>query len=120
MSHVRYTNTQLIFREVQYTNFKFVPENANANQFQNHPYLLQTVLMETNVFWTSIVEKVVNVIRLVGKHMGDYLSYANRVLYRVAHMYLNGFRMPLGELGVMVCQFWKQILINIYFEHHFC
>ena len=34
-------------------------------------------------------------------------------------MYLNGFRMTLGELGVMVCQFWKQILINIYFEHHF-
>ena len=27
------------------------------------------------------------------------------MVYRVAHMYLNGFRMPLGELGVMVCQF---------------
>jgi hypothetical protein len=26
-------------------------------------------------------------------------------MYRVAHMYLNDFRMPLGELGVMVRQF---------------
>ena len=79
MSHVRYTNTQLILGEVQYTNFKFVTENANAAQSRNRPYLFQTVLMETNVFWTSIVEKVVNVIRLVGKHTGNCLSYANRV-----------------------------------------
>ena len=79
MAHVHYSNTHLIFREVQYTNLKFVTENANANQFRNRLYLLQTVLMETNVFWTSIVEKVVNVIRLVGKHMGNHLSYVNRV-----------------------------------------
>ena len=79
MAHIQYSNTQLIFRDFQYTNFKLVTENANANQSRNRPHLLQTVLMETNVFWTSIVEKVVNVIRLVGKHMGNHLSYVNRV-----------------------------------------
>ena len=85
MAHVHYSNTHLIFREVQYTNLKFVTENANANQFRNRPYLLQTVLMETNAFWTTIVEKVVNVKRLVApldhaKHyMGNYLSFAIRV-----------------------------------------
>ena len=40
--------------------------------------------------------------------------------YRVSHMYLNDFRMPLGDSGVMVLQFWKQIVKNIYFEHSFC
>ena len=79
MAHVRYTNTQLIFRDFQYAKFKFVTENANANKSQNRPHLLQTVLMETNAFWTTIVEKVVNVKRLVGKHMGNYLRFAIRV-----------------------------------------
>ena len=79
MAHVQYSSTHLIFRDFQYTKFKFVTENANAAQSRNRPYLFQTVLIETNVFWTSIVEKVVNVIRLVGKHTGNYLSYANRV-----------------------------------------
>jgi len=45
-------------------------EHADANHSYRHrPHLLQTVLMETNAFWTTIVEKVVNVKRLVGKHM---------------------------------------------------
>ena len=73
MAHIQYSNFQLIFRDFQYTNFKLVTENANANQFRNRPYLLQTVLMEINAFWTTIVEKVVNVIRLVGKHTGNHV-----------------------------------------------
>ena len=80
MTRVLYMNTQLIFRHVKYAKCKFVTENADAKcSYRHRPHLLQTVLMETNVFWTSIVEKVVNVIRLVGKHMGNHLSYVNRV-----------------------------------------
>ena len=62
------------FRDFQYSMFKFVTENADAKcSYQHRPHLLQTVLMETNAFWTNIAEKVVNVKSLVGKHMGNCL-----------------------------------------------
>ena len=48
---VLYTNTQLIFRYVQYAKFKFVTENANADP----------VGREHIALWTQIAEKVVNV-----------------------------------------------------------
>ena len=84
MAHVRYTNTQLIFIDFQYAKFTFVTEHADANHSHRHrPHLLQTVLMETNAFWTTIVEKVVNVKghMSIGKHMGNFLSFAIRVFW---------------------------------------
>ena len=50
-------NTQLIFRDFQYVNFKFVTENANANQSRNR----NRVGREDIALWMKIVEKVVNV-----------------------------------------------------------
>ena len=62
------------FRDFQYSMFNFVTENADAKcSYRHRPHLLQTVLMETNAFWTNIAEKVVNVKSLVGKHMGNCL-----------------------------------------------
>ena len=81
---VLYTNTQLIFRYVHYAKFKFVTDNADAKcSYRHRPHLLQTVLMETNAFWTTIVEKVVNVKghMSIGKHMGNFLSFAIRVFW---------------------------------------
>ena len=80
------------FRDFQYSMFKFVTENADAKcSYQHRPHLLQTVLMETNAFWTAIVEKVVNVKRLVGKHMGNYLSFAIRVFGKT-NFYFQGIK----------------------------
>ena len=60
MVHVHYRNTQVIFRDFQYTNFKFVTEDANANPSQNR----NRVGREDIALWTKIVEKVVNVAQL--------------------------------------------------------
>ena len=61
MAHVHYSNTHLIFREVQYTNLKFVTENANANQSRNR----NPAGREDIALWTKIVEKVVNVEEMI-------------------------------------------------------
>ena len=103
MAHIPYTNTLLIFREVQYTKLKFITENAYAAQrldWQplNRPHLLQTVLMETNAFWTTIVEKVVNVKRLVGKHMGNYLSFSG--YFGKVNLYFPGIKDNLYSISM--------------------
>ena len=61
MVHVHYRNTQVIFRDFQYTNFKFVTEDANANPSQNR----NRVGREDIALWTKIVEKVVNVEEMI-------------------------------------------------------
>ena len=96
MAHVRCTNTQLIFREAQYSKLKFVTENANATQSWNRP---QIVLMETNAFWTNIVEKVVNVKGLVLKDLGNYLSFAIRVFWE-ENFYFQGIKDNLYSISM--------------------
>ena len=86
------------FRDFQYSMFKFVTENANAAQSRNRPYLLQTVLMEINAFWTTIVEKVVNVKRLVGKHMGNYLSFSG--YFGKVNLYFPGIKDNLYSISM--------------------
>ena len=51
--------------------------------------------------------------------MANYSPELEILMYRVSHMYLNNFKMPLGDSGVMVLQFCKQIVNNTYFEHSF-
>ena len=47
--------------------------------------------METNAFWTNIVEKVVNVKGLVLKDLGNYLSFAIRVFWE-ENFYFQGIK----------------------------
>ena len=47
--------------------------------------------METNAFWTNIVEKVVNVKGLVLKELGNYLSFAIRVFWE-ENFYFQGIK----------------------------
>ena len=61
MVHIHCMNTQVIFRVFQCTNFKFVTEDAYANQSQNR----NRVGREDIALWTKIVEKVVNVEEMI-------------------------------------------------------
>ena len=80
MAHVQYSNTHLIFREVQYTNFKFVTENANANQSRTP----NSAGREDIALWTKIAEKVVNVEKtihgLLLQSLGKLLCLINFML----------------------------------------